>query len=448
MREVSFDEIAKENKSLKDRIDALEKQLETFELIKEGHLESREFSRALFEYSPIQTIVVDTEGKVIGYNQAKRYSRDSLPDIGDVMYRDYAGKHGIDMYSELSDSIKTGRLKEFQELRYREKYLSIKISPFCSGAVITLQDITKQKNAEDALRVSEREKAAILNSMSAFVTYQDTEHRVLWVNRNAGDYFGLKPDETAGRFCYELWYNRNEPCENCPASSACKTGEPYEIETVFSDGRRIAITHGHPVRGEEGKIAGVVEVTYDITERKKTEEMLDFERKQFLSIFDGIDEMVYVSDPETYEIIYVNTAMKDVFKRDVRGEKCYKVFQGKDSPCEFCTNEIILNNGGESYKWEHYNSFVDKYFWVIDRIIKWPDGRDVRFEFAIDITMRNQLEKQLQIRQRMDSIGTLAGGIAHDFNNILTSIVGYVDMLIISSCNFTAHQGVVRGQRI
>ena len=49
-----------------------------------------------------------------------------------------------------------------------------------------------------------------------------------------------------------------------------------------------------------------------------------------------------------------------------------------------------------------------------------------------DISERRQLEEQLQLRQRMDSIGTLAGGIAHDFNNILAAIVGYADALRIS----------------
>jgi len=46
-----------------------------------------------------------------------------------------------------------------------------------------------------------------------------------------------------------------------------------------------------------------------------------------------------------------------------------------------------------------------------------------------DVSERTRLEAQLQLRQRMDSIGTLAGGIAHDFNNILAAIMGYADFL-------------------
>jgi ligand-binding sensor domain-containing protein/signal transduction histidine kinase/CheY-like chemotaxis protein len=49
--------------------------------------------------------------------------------------------------------------------------------------------------------------------------------------------------------------------------------------------------------------------------------------------------------------------------------------------------------------------------------------------FAIDVTDRKSLEQQLNTRQRLDSLGTLAGGIAHDFNNLLAGIVGNLGLL-------------------
>ena len=49
-----------------------------------------------------------------------------------------------------------------------------------------------------------------------------------------------------------------------------------------------------------------------------------------------------------------------------------------------------------------------------------------------DISEKKRLFSQLLHSQKMESIGTLAGGIAHDFNNILTSILGFTDLILES----------------
>ena len=133
-----------------------------------------------------------------------------------------------------------------------------------------------------------------------------------------------------------------------------------------------------------------------ISEQKQIEMALTSERQQLLSIFDSIDEIVYVSDPKTYEILYVNRALRDMLQKNPVGSICYREFQGLDAPCDFCTNEIILKDKGKPYQWKYHNPILTQDFWITDRIIRWPDGRDVRFEIAINITRQKQAEKGLQ----------------------------------------------------
>lgn len=49
-----------------------------------------------------------------------------------------------------------------------------------------------------------------------------------------------------------------------------------------------------------------------------------------------------------------------------------------------------------------------------------------------DITEEKKLYQQLLLSQRMEAMGVLASGLAHDFNNVLTSILGYSEIMLNS----------------
>jgi anti-anti-sigma regulatory factor len=150
------------------------------------------------------------------------------------------------------------------------------------------------------------------------------------------------------------------------------------------------------------------------------------EKHQMTSIFNGLDELVYVSDPETYEVLFLNQIGVEVFG-DFKGRKCHKLFQSLDSPCEFCTNHIIFGEYlGKSYIWEWQNKVNKQWYRCIDKAIPWMDGRMVRFEIAIDVTELKRAEEKL--KEQAEEIHELSTPVIQVWEGlVIAPLVGVLD---------------------
>jgi len=141
-------DLATENRLLRERVVMLEKAEQDHQEMLRQLSEKEAFNFALFQYNPALTVVVDKDGRILKTNAAKKKHGGRVPNIGDIMYKDYASHHQRDMHSELIAAIRNNTMRHFRELPYDNKVLSVTISPFSGGAIIISQDITEQKTSE------------------------------------------------------------------------------------------------------------------------------------------------------------------------------------------------------------------------------------------------------------------------------------------------------------
>lgn len=121
--------------------------------------------------------------------------------------------------------------------------------------------------------------------------------------------------------------------------------------------------------------------------------------KELAGEFDELNELIYVADTETYELLYLNRRGMQVFgftdPEQIKGRKCYEVLQGRQEPCDFCNNHLLTP---DSYlEWEIDNELADGHFLLKDRLVDWNgDGRLSRMEIALDVTRSDREKKRLQ----------------------------------------------------
>lgn len=224
----------------------------------------QQLHETLFEYNPSRTIIVDNEGRIITYNKAKRESGDRLPNEGDIMFRDYAGRYDIDMYSELTECIRTGKTKVFGEQKYVDKILSTTIAPFPGGAIVITEDVTEDKNAE------EFNKALFEYNPSQTIVVDD-EGRIITCNkakRESGDRLPNEGDimfkDYAGRYDIDMY---SELTECIRTGKTGKYPEQRYLDKILS-------TTISPFPG------GAIIITEDITARVEAQKELTGANKE------------------------------------------------------------------------------------------------------------------------------------------------------------------------
>ncbi|MDR0197184.1 MAG: PAS domain-containing protein, partial [Oscillospiraceae bacterium] len=116
------------------------------------------------------------------------------------------------------------------------------------------------------------------------------------------------------------------------------------------------------------------------------------------NVLDGINVMIYVIDPDTNEVLFINDAMKRHYGIERgEGEICYKLFkQSENEMCDFCPRRKLDRETNETVVWEERSTLTKRYYLITDRFIHWPDGRRVHMQQRVDVTDMKKTQEELE----------------------------------------------------
>ena len=140
-------------------------------------------------------------------------------------------------------------------------------------------DITERKRAEDRLQESERKLRDLLGALPAAIYVTDAAGHITYCNQSAVDLWGSEPKLGRDKWSDLVKFHHADgspmALADCPTEVALKQGRIVRGQEAIierKDGTRIPIIpYPTPLRDETGTIVGVVNMTVDISERKKAE---------------------------------------------------------------------------------------------------------------------------------------------------------------------------------
>ena len=345
---------------------------------------SEELNRRLVESSPLGIIYIDRRGK-INYENPASLSMMGLdptkksPLIGQSLL-DLPGLKSIEAY-ELLKKLMSGTILQNEEIKFKsisgkELYISIFAAPMLNdenkyiGSIIMFQDITETVKMRKTLAETEGKLKLVIDNSPVIAYEIDTNGIISFWEGKGIKNFNMKFSEVLGKSIFEVFKEYPEFIEdNKKALNGDSVSEVYNISNVFLD------THISPIISQiKNQILGVIGIAFDITERKKKDDIL-YNLSVGISTKTGAEfieaVLKYLSKIFSLETIFIGefidsdkVATKYLVNLGEVGKNI--VYELKDTPCnnvlkkstaicngnvqdEFPKDELLIEMGINSY---------------------------------------------------------------------------------------------------
>ena len=301
-----------------------------------------------------------------------------------------------------------------------------------------LQDITDRKKSDEALKESEEKFQSIMENSADAIFITDLDGRYVYTNKAVSEMLGFTSKEMLSKTILNLSPPDKKDDYLDVFKSIISEGKGFtEIELLKKDGNFISVDL-NAVLLPDGRVYASCR---DITDRKRTEEELNQERRMLRTLIDNLPDPIYVQDKECRKVIANKADVENIGKKkesEVLGKTDIELFPSPIGKRGYDDDKKVINSGKPIFNLEE--EFISasgvKRWLQTTKIPLWDKDGNVNGLVGIghDITERKQIIEELirakEKAEESDKLKTaFLHNISHEIRTPMNAIVGFSALL-------------------
>ena len=305
-----------------------------------------------------------------------------------------------------------------------------------------LNEITKRKHSEEALRESEALFRSVVYNSSDLTILTDEQGITTFCSPQCKSVIGFPGDKFIGQKIPDIIHPDDVAMSQQAWEKVIhqKQGlRDFEYRIVDSEGMVRWLSHTADWIKKDDKVYGIQNTISNITKRKQAEQALRISEEKYKTMLNASPDGILLIDLKGI-ITEVSEIGLELFgadnKDDLVGKDVYQFVPYDEANTikdifEKTTNEGLVQNIGIKIKKKNQSIFFSE---ISSTLIQSPQGAPLSFMIIIrDISQRKKMETKQIHADRMANLGEMASGIAHEINQPLNIISMVMDKILFES---------------